>query len=70
MKIDEVKEFIGFLKTLFVTFTAINTSLMAFLYKEGIEKHFLIFLLVIIISVFLILLILRILKDIKRLKDL
>jgi hypothetical protein len=70
LKIDEIKEFIGFLKTLFVTFTAIDTSLLAFLYKEGIEKHFLIFIIVIILSVFLMLLILRILKDIKRLKDL
>jgi phosphoglycerol transferase MdoB-like AlkP superfamily enzyme len=70
LKIDEVKEFIGFLKTLFVTFTAIDTSLMAFLYKDGIERHFLIFLLVIILSVFIIVLVLKILKDIKKLKDL
>jgi len=69
-KIDKVKEFIGFLKTLFVTFTAIDTSLLAFLYKEGIEKHFLIFIIVIILSVFLMLLFKKIIKEINLLEDL
>jgi len=70
VKIDEVKEFIGFLKTLFVTVAAIDTSLIAFLYKNGIDKHFEIFLTVIFLSVFLMLITVRILKDIKKLKDL
>jgi len=70
MKIDEIREFIGFLKTLFVTVVAIDTSMIAFLYKNGISKHFEIFLIVIFLSVFLMLITVKILKDIKKLKDL
>ncbi len=32
-KLDEVKEFIGFLKVIFVTLIAIDTSLIAWIFK-------------------------------------
>jgi hypothetical protein len=70
VKIDEVKEFIGFLHSIFVTVVAINTSLIAFLYKNDIDKHLDIFINVLILSVFLMLITVRILSDIKKLKDL
>ena len=33
-KIDEVKEYIGFLKVVFVTLVAIDTSLIAWIFKN------------------------------------
>ena len=33
-KIDEVKEFIGFLKAVFITTIVIMSSLVAYLYKQ------------------------------------
>ena len=35
-KIDEVKEYIGFLKVVFVTLIAIDTSLIAWIFKNHI----------------------------------
>jgi hypothetical protein len=33
-KIDEIKEFIGFLKAIFITLIVINTSLIAWVFKN------------------------------------
>ena len=38
-KIDETKEFIGFLKAVFITAIVIMSSLVAYLYKEEIENN-------------------------------
>ena len=35
-KLDEVKEFIGFLKVVFVTLVAVDTSLIAWIFKNHI----------------------------------
>jgi hypothetical protein len=73
-KIDEVKEFIGFLKAIFVTLIVIDTSLIAWVFKnDDIERSFKLYIVVFI--VFMISLLIgwmfsKILKEIKRLKDL
>jgi len=42
-KIDKTKEFIDFLKSIFLTLIALDASLIAFLYNNGIEKSMLFF---------------------------
>ena len=69
-KIDETKEFIGFLKAVFITAIVIMSSLVAYLYKEPVDSNIfvlvaLIFDIIVIISLYK-----RILKEIKSLKDL
>jgi len=68
-KIDKTKEFIGFLKSIFLTLIALDASLIAFLYNNGIEKNILVFVLVIVISVSIIVLFFKILKEISKLEE-
>ena len=69
-KLDEVKEFIGFLKAIFITSIVIMSSLIAYLYKKELEDNYLVLFALIIDIVFMIFLLKRILKEIKSLKDL
>jgi hypothetical protein len=72
-KLDEVKEYIGFLKAIFVTFIVINTSLIAWVFKsfEVVEswKLYVVLGLIIMLSLSIYGLFLEILKKIKSLKD-
>lgn len=72
-KIDEIKEFIGFLKAIFITLIVIDTSLIAWVFKnfesEVIWKLYVVLLLVLFISLATSLIFKKILKEIKRLKD-
>jgi uncharacterized membrane protein YhaH (DUF805 family) len=73
-KIDEVKEFIGFLKAIFVLLIVINTSLIAWIFKnfesESIGRLYIVVLLVFLLSLAIATLFSKILLEIKRLKDL
>jgi len=73
-KIDEVKEFIGFLKAIFVLLIVIDTSLIAWVFKnfeiEGLNRLYIVVFLVLVVSLAVGLLFSKILKEIKRLKDL
>jgi len=73
-KIDEIKEFIGFLKAIFIISIVINTSLIAWMFKnfedETSLKLFIVNILIFIATVSIAFLFLKILKEIKRLKDL
>lgn len=73
-KIDEVKEFIGFLKAIFITLIVIDTSLIAWVFKnfedEKIGRLYIVVALIFILSVVIGMLFSKILKEIKRLKDL
>jgi len=73
-KIDETKEFIGFLKVIFVTLIAIDTSLIAYIFKNHtiLDKlsAYTIFGIVIVSTIMICLLFVYILKNIKKLKDL
>jgi len=69
-KIDEVKEFIGFLKAVFITAIVIMSSLVAYLYKEPIDSNIFVLVALILDIIVIIGLYKRILKEIKSLKDL
>ena len=73
-KIDEVKEFIGFLKAIFIILIVIDTSLIAWVFKnfdiEQVGRIYTVVFLTIIFAVAIALLFGKILKEIKRLKDL
>jgi membrane protein YdbS with pleckstrin-like domain len=73
-KIDEVKEFIGFLKAIFILLIVINTSLIAWIFKnfesESIGRLYIVVLLVFLLSLAIGTLFSKILQEIKRLKDL
>jgi len=73
-QIDEVKEFIGFLKAIFITLIVINTSLIAWVFKsfdnEIALKLYIVNILIFLISFTIAFLFVKILKEIKRLKDL
>jgi len=73
-KIDEIKEFIGFLKAIFITMIVMDTSLIAWIFKnsdsELIWKVYTVIVLILLLSISIALLFLKILKEIKRLKDL
>ena len=69
-KIDETKEFIGFLKAVFITAIVIMSSLVAYLYKEEIENNVTVLIALIFDIIVIIGLYKRILKEIKSLKDL
>ena len=73
-KMDEIKEYIGFLKAIFITLIIIDTSLIAWIFKSySIEldlKLYIVFILIVIISISIARLFLNILKEIKSLKDL
>jgi hypothetical protein len=73
-KIDEIKEFIGFLKAIFVTMIVIDTSLIAWVFKnfedEFTWKLYIVVGLISFISFVTAMLFTKILKEIKKLKDL
>jgi cellulose synthase/poly-beta-1,6-N-acetylglucosamine synthase-like glycosyltransferase len=73
-KIDEVKEYIGFLKVLFVTLIALDTSLIAWIFKNHAIYDkisiYVIFSTVLVLTTIVCFLFIHILKNIKRLKDL
>ena len=72
--IDEVKEFIGFLKLLFVTFVAMDVSIVAWLVKNYASNALALNLgalaLIVIFSISMIMTAKTILKKIKYLKEL
>jgi len=73
-KIDEIKEFIGFLKAIFVTMIVIDTSLIAWIFKnfqdEFSWKLYIVVGLIFFMSLSIATLFVKILKEIKKLKDL
>ena len=73
-KIDEVKEFIGFMKAIFILMIVIDTSLIAWMFKnfenESMGRLYVVVVIIFSISVVIGLLFTKILKEIKRLKDL
>ena len=73
-KIDEVKEFIGFLKAIFIFLLVIDTSLIAWVFKsfgnESMGRLYLVVLLIFLLSLGIAMLFSKILEEIKRLKDL
>jgi len=73
-KIDEVKEFIGFMKAIFILMIVIDTSLIAWVFKnfedESVGRLYVVVMIIFAISIVVGLLFNKILKEIKRLKDL
>jgi len=73
-KIDEIKEFVGFLKVIFVTLIAIDTSLIAWIFKNyGLTDSlsaYVVFGAIILITSVICFLFVYILRNIKKLKDL
>ena len=73
-KIDEVKEFIGFLKAIFILMVVMDTSLIAWIFKnfdrEPILRLYIVLIIVLFVSVAIWILFNKILQEIKKLKDL
>jgi len=73
-KIDKIKEFIGFLKAIFVTLIVIDTSLIAWIFKnfqnELTWKLNIVVGLILLLSLIIVILFVKILEEIKRLEDL
>ena len=73
-KIDEVKEFIGFMKAIFIMLIVIDTSLIAWIFKnfenESMSRLYIVVFIIFVISIVVALLFDKILKEIKHLKDL
>jgi len=76
-KIDEVKEFINFLKSIFITLVVIETSLIAYSFQTYLVKNqtinlyaIIVLVLIIILAIIIGCIFIRILKEIKKLKDL
>ena len=69
-KIDKIKEFIGFLKAIFITAIVIMSSLIAYLYNKTVEDNYLVLLALIIDLVIIILLLKKIIREINKLEDL
>ena len=69
-KIDKIKEFIGFLKAIFITAIVIMSSLIAYLYKkESIKDDYLVLIALVIDFIFIALLLKKILKEINELEN-
>ena len=69
-KVDKVKEFIGFLKAVFITAIVIMSSLIAYLYNKQLENNYLVIIALFFDLVVIILLLKKILKEINLLEDL
>ena len=69
-KIDKVKEFIGFLKAVFITAVVIMSSLIAYLYNKNINDNYLVVVALIIDFIVIVLLFKKIIKEINLLEDL
>ena len=70
LSIDKVKEFIGFLKAVFITSIVIMSSLIAYLYKENIEENYIVVIAIFTNLTIIILLFKKIMKEINLLEDL
>ena len=73
-QIDEVKEWIGFLKVVFVTLVAIDSSLIAWFFKNhadisGFEEYALLFAIV-VVSILIYLIVISVRRNVKRLRKL
>ena len=72
-KLDEIKEYIGFLKAIFITLFVVNTSLIAWIFRNYDSvanlKLYVVLGLVIFLCIIIYTLFLKILKKIKSLKD-
>ena len=69
-KIDQVKEFIGFLKAIFITAIIIMSSLIAYLYNKDIKDSYLVVVALVINLIIIVLLFKKIIKEINSLEDL
>ena len=69
-KLDKVKEFIGFLKAVFITAIVVSSSLIAYLYNKPISENYIVLLAIIVDIVFIIFLFKKIIKEIDLLEDL
>ena len=69
-KIDKVKEFIGFLKAIFITSIVIMSSLITYLYDKKIEDNYLVVVALLIDFIIVVLLFKKIIKEINLLEDL
>jgi len=69
VKIDRVKEFIGFLKAVFITAIVIMSSLIAYLYNKTLDGNYLVLIALGIDFIIIILLLKKILKEINLLVD-
>ncbi len=73
-QIDEIKEWIGFLKVLFVTLVAIDTSLIAWFFNHHgtleVTEQYLILFVIVLLSVLIYMVVLSVRKNVKRLRKL
>ena len=69
-KIDKIKEFIGFLKAVFITAIVIMSSLVAYLYKQPAEGNYVVLFALLVNLTVIILLFRKIMKEINLLEDL
>jgi hypothetical protein len=69
-KIDKIKEFIGFLKAVFITAIVVMSSLIAYLYNKTIEDNYLVIVALMIDLIIIVLLFKKIIKEINMLEDL
>ena len=69
-KIDEIKEYIGFLKAIFITMIIIDTSLVAYLYKKTFFEDIYVLVTIIFVTIIVLMLFKKILKEIKSLGEL
>ena len=69
-KVRKIKEFIGFLKAVFITAIVIMSSLIAYLYDKTIENNYLVLFALVIDLVIIVLLLKKIIKEINKLEEL
>ncbi len=69
-KIDKIKEFIGFLKAVFITSIVILSSLIAYLYNRPVQDNFLVLMAIVVDIVVIIFLFKKIIKEINALEEL
>ena len=71
-KIDEIKETIGFYKAIFITLLVIDSSLIAWIFKNyniNKTKMYIVLFVIVCLSIFLGFLFIKILEKIKQLRD-
>ena len=69
-KIDKIKEFIGFLKAVFITSVIIMSSLIAYLYNKTLEDNYSVLFAIVIDLIVIVLLFKKIIKEINLLEEL
>ena len=67
-KIDRIKEFIGFLKAVFITCIVIMSSLIAYLYNKSFEGNYLVVVALVVDLLVIVVLLRKILKEINALE--